>query len=78
MGVGFFVDTGNPKYGRQQAFSSYFGRSGSEVYFGQKILVLVVVDLKTQEAFPISKSAVNGIVEQEIGRRGHLRAIPNS
>jgi len=33
---------------------------------------------ENQEAFPISKNAVNGIVEQEIGRRGHLRAIPNS
>jgi hypothetical protein len=31
-----------------------------------------------QEAFPISKNGINGIVEQEIGRRGHLRAIPNS
>jgi hypothetical protein len=29
-------------------------------------------------AFPISNSVGNAIVEQEIGRRGHLRAVPNS
>ncbi len=47
-------DTSNPKYGSQLSFSSYFGRSGSQTYFGQKILVLVIVDLKTKISYPIS------------------------
>ena len=46
-------DTANPKYGPTVFASASFG-SSSGLYFGQKVLVLVVVDLRSHEAFPIS------------------------
>ena len=52
-------DTANPKYGSGVFGSAPFG-SSSGIYFGQKILVLVVVDLRTRQAFPISYVFLSG------------------
>jgi hypothetical protein len=45
-------DTSNPRFSKNCAFSGTFGGSGG-VYFGQKILVVALVNLKTAEAIPI-------------------------
>lgn len=50
-------DTSNPKYG--STFCSNF-RSSKGPFFGQKILVLVIVDLKKHEAIPISYVFLSG------------------
>jgi len=50
-------DTANPKYGT--TFCSNF-HSASGPFFGQKILVLAIVDLKTHQAFPISYVFLTG------------------
>ncbi len=52
-------DTANPKYGSGVFGSAPFG-SSSGTYFGQKILVLVVVDLRTRQAYPISYVFLSG------------------
>lgn len=52
-------DTANPKYGAGVFGSAPFG-SSSGSYFGQKILVLVVVDLRTRRAYPISYVFLSG------------------
>lgn len=52
-------DTANPKYG-PGVFASAPHGSSSGLYFGQKILVLVVVDLKTRQAYPISYVFLSG------------------
>jgi hypothetical protein len=52
-------DTANPKYGSRVFASSPFG-SSSGPFFGQKILVLVVVDLRTRQAYPISYVFLSG------------------
>lgn len=46
-------DTANPKYGGKVFGSAPF-HSSSGPYFGQKILLLVIVDLQTREAIPVS------------------------
>jgi len=46
-------DTANPKYSHGVYGSASFG-SSSGLYFGQKVLVLVVVDLRTRHALPIA------------------------
>lgn len=51
-------DTANPKYGSTFASASFHSSSGP--YFGQKILVLIVVDLRTRMAFPISYAFLTG------------------
>jgi hypothetical protein len=46
-------DTANPKYGDGVFGASQF-RSSAGPYFGQKVLVLAIVDLRTRIAYPIS------------------------
>lgn len=52
-------DTANPKYGSGVFGSSPFGSTGGP-YFGQKILVLVIVDLRQRRAVPISYVFLTG------------------
>ena len=52
-------DTANPKYG-SGVFASAPHGSSSGLYFGQKILVLVVVDLKTRQTYTISYVFLSG------------------
>ncbi len=52
-------DTANPKYGSGVFGSSQF-HSSSGPFFGQKILVLVIVNLKTHQALPISYAFLTG------------------
>ncbi len=52
-------DTANPKYGSSVFGSApFYSSSGS--YFGQKILVLVVVDMKSHKAYPLSYVFLTG------------------
>jgi hypothetical protein len=44
-------DTANPKFGSVFGSAAFHSSAGS--YFGQKIMVLVIVDLKTHQALPI-------------------------
>ena len=46
-------DTANPKYGDGVFGASQF-RSSAGPYFGQKVLVLAIVDLRTRIAYPVS------------------------
>ncbi len=66
-------DTANPKYGSGVFGSSPFHSSGGP-YFGQKILVLVIVDLKTRQALPISYVFLTGKKDPD-HIPGHHRAI---
>ena len=66
-------DTANPKYG-QTVFGSAPFHSSSGAYFGQKILVLVIVDLKTRQALPISYAFLTGKKDPD-HVAGHHRAI---
>ena len=66
-------DTANPKYGSNVFGSAPFCSSGG-AYFGQKILVLVIVDLKTHEAFPISYAFLTSKKDPD-HVPGHHRAI---
>ena len=52
-------DTANPKYG-SKVFGSAPFHSSSGSYFGQKILVLVVVDMKLHQAYPVSYVFLTG------------------
>ena len=52
-------DTANPKFG-SGVFASAPHGSSSGLYFGQKILILVVVDLRTRHAYPISYIFLSG------------------
>jgi hypothetical protein len=52
-------DTANPKYG-SSIFGSGSFHSSSGPYFGQKVLILVIVDLKTRRAYPISYVFLTG------------------
>jgi hypothetical protein len=51
-------DTANPKYGN--CFQSDKFGSSSGVYFGQKVMVLVVVNLRTGRAYPIQFTFLTG------------------
>ncbi len=52
-------DTANPKYGKKIFASEGFGSSGG-VFTGQKVMVLVVVNLRTGRAVPVSYSFLTG------------------
>lgn len=52
-------DTANPKFGSGVFASAHHG-SSSGLYFGQKILVLVVVDLRTRKSYPVSYAFLSG------------------
>lgn len=66
-------DTANPKYG-SDVFGSAPFRSSSGAYFGQKVLVLVIVDLKTRQAYPISYAFLTS--KKDLNHiPGHHRAI---
>jgi hypothetical protein len=65
-------DTANPKFG--SVFGSAPFHSAAGPYFGQKILVLVIVDLRTHEAFPISYAFLTGKKDPQ-HVPGHHRAI---
>ncbi len=45
-------DTANPKYGGNIYAVSYWG-GAKNIYFGQRILCLAIVDLKTKKSYPI-------------------------
>ena len=66
-------DTANPKYG-SGVFGSAPFRSSGGAYFGQKILVLVIVDLKTRQALPISYAFLTSKKDPD-HIPGHYRAI---
>lgn len=66
-------DTANPKYGTSVFGSSPF-HSSSGSYFGQKILLLVVVDLKTRKALPVSYVFLTGTKDPK-HIPGHHRAL---
>jgi hypothetical protein len=66
-------DTANPKYG-PSVFGSAPFHSSSGPYFGQKILVLVIVDLKTRQALPISYAFLTGKKDPN-HIPGHHRAV---
>jgi|JI6StandDraft_1071083.scaffolds.fasta_scaffold85198_2 hypothetical protein len=66
-------DTANPKYGNNAFASAPFHSSGGP-YFGQKILVLVIVNLKTGQALPISYAFLTGKKDPD-HVPGHFRAI---
>jgi len=66
-------DTGNPKYG-DFTFGSAPFHASTGPYFGQKILVLVIVDLKTQQALPINYVFLTGKKDSH-HVPGHFRAI---
>lgn len=65
-------DTANPKYG--SVFGSAPFHSAAGPFFGQKILVLLIVDLKTHEAFPISYAFLTGKKDPQ-HVPGHHKAI---
>jgi len=52
-------DTGNSKYG-DFSFGSASFHASTGPYFGQKILVLVIVDFKTHQALPINYVFLTG------------------
>lgn len=52
-------DTANPKYGSACFRSNSFGSSGGK-YFGQKILVLALIDMRTRRAFPLQYAFLTG------------------
>ena len=66
-------DTANPKYGSAVYGSAPF-HSSAGAYFGQKVLVLVIVDLKTHQALPISYAFLTGKKDPD-HVAGHYRAI---
>ena len=51
-------DTANPKFGSVFGSSPFHSSAGS--FFGQKIMVLVIVDLKSHQALPISYIFLTG------------------
>lgn len=66
-------DTANPKYG-PAVFGSAPFHSSSGPYFGQKILVLVIVDLKARQALPISYAFLTAKKDPD-HVPGHYRAL---
>lgn len=66
-------DTANPKYG-SSVFGSAKFRSSAGPFFGQKVLVLVIVDLKTRQALPISYAFLTGKKDPS-HVPGHYRAL---
>jgi hypothetical protein len=66
-------DTANPKYGSSVFGSAKFHSSGGP-FFGQKVLVLVIVDLKTRQALPISYVFLTGKTDPN-HIPGHHRAL---